>query len=282
MIRVRVVMVTAAACVLLLAACAGGPKPAEQGPMVTVEPGAKLATLKTVSFSPTLVKYQSSLVIHNNADVDLNLDRIDWSVDLCDAELFTDVSKNLKRTRAGGDLVVPFNFQVATSDIADQGFDLYSEQELRVTVRGEVSPARRCGLDPVPFTATLSVPLPRVPDVTYLGSDGDPLTDKWRLHFTVTNRSSFPITLASVKTFVELNNEKYSLVHTKGVTDLAPGVATPVDLQMENSPAQALSMVLNLATNRNLRMNLTGQITCTSPYGQILVPLDLEEALTGG
>jgi hypothetical protein len=78
-----------------------------------------------------------------------------------------------------------------------------------------------------------------------------------------------------------LNGKKYSLVHTHGQTALPPGVATAVDLQMESSPAKALSMALNLATNRSLRFNITGQVTCSTPYGWVFIPLDLEEGLFG-
>jgi hypothetical protein len=269
--------VIAAAAALALAGCASEP----QGPMISVPPTVSVTSFKSVSFSPALVKYQSAIRIHNNADADLDLQKISWGVDLFDTELFTDGTRGLKRTRAGGDLVVPFNFQVSTRDIANQGIDLFAEETLRVTVRGEVYAADRYGLDPVPFTQTVTVPLPRIPDVAYLGSDGDPLTDAWRLHFSVTNRSSFPISLDSVKTFVELNGKKYSLVHTRGAAPLTPGVATPVDLQMETSPGKALSMALNIITNRDLRFTLSGQVTCSTEYGAILIPLDLDEALYG-
>ena len=271
-------IVLAAAGALFLAGCASEP----QGPMVSTPPTVSVSAFRSVSFSPTLVKYQANVLIHNNADSDIDFQRIDWAVDLFDTELFTDSTKAPKRMHANGDQVVPFGFQVATQDIANQGIDLFSEQSLKVTLRGELFTAARYGMDPVPFTATVTVPLPRIPDVAYLGSEGDPLTDAWRLHFSVTNKSSFPITLDSVKTFVDLNGKKYSLVHTKGQTILQPGVATPVDLQMETSPGKALSMTLNIITNRDLRFNLTGQITCTTDYGSIFIPMDLEEALYGG
>ena len=270
------VFVIGAACALVIAGCASQP----QGPMISTPPTVSVSSFNSVSFSPTLVKYEAKVLIHNNADAELEFQRADFAVDLFDTELFTD-SSSLRRLKAGGDLTVPFNFQVATKDIANQGIDLFSEESLRVTLRGEVRTAVRYGMDPVLFTATVTVPLPRTPDVAYLGSEGDPLTDAWRLHFNVTNRSSFPITLSSVKTFVVLNGKKYSLVHTHGETELPTGVATPVDLQMETSPGKALSMALNLAANRSLRFNLTGTVTCKTQYGWIYIPLDLEEALYG-
>ena len=268
--------VIGAACALLVAGCASQP----QGPMVSTPPTVSVSSFQSASFSPTLVKYEAKVLIHNNADADLEFQRVDFAVDLFDNELFTD-SSSLKRMKAGGDLNVPFSFQIAVKDIQNQGIDVLAEQSLRVTLRGEVRTAVRYGMDPVPFTATVTVPLPRMPNVAYLGSEGDPLTDAWRLHFNVTNNNSFPVTLSSVKTFVVLNGKRYSLVHTHGETELQPGAATPVDLQMETTPGKALSMALNLATNRNLRFNLTGQVTCKTQYGWIFIPLDLEEALYG-
>jgi len=265
----------AVSAVLLVAGCAS------QGPMVSTPPTVSVSSFQSTSFSPTLVKYEARVLVHNNAGAVLELQRIDYAVDLFDTQLFTDSSSGLKRTNPNGDQTFTFGFQIATKDIADQGIDLLSEQSLRVTFRGEVRTAARYGMDPVPFTATVTVPLPRMPDVNYLGSEGDPLTDAWRLHFNVTNNNSFPVTLSSVKTFVVLNGKKYSLVHTHGETELSSGVATPVDLQMETSPGKALSMALNLATNRSLRFNLTGMVTCNTQYGWVFIPLDLEEALYG-
>jgi len=276
--RYASVLALGAAGALLLASCASQP----QGPMVSTPPTVSVSSFQSISFSPTLVKYEAKVLIHNKADAELEFQRVDWAVDLFDTELFTDSFSGPKRMKAGGDQTVPFGFQIATKDIANQGIDLLAEESLRVTFRGEVRTAARYGMDPVPFTATVTVPLPRMPDVSYLGSEGDPLSDAWRLHFNVTNNNSFPVTLSSVKTFVVLNAKKYSLVHTKGETVLQPGVVTPVDLQMETTPGKALSMALNLATNRNLRFNLTGQVTCKTQYGWIFIPLDLEEALYGG
>jgi hypothetical protein len=270
-------LVIAASCALLLAACASQPAP---GPMVSVPPAVSVSSFQSVSFSPTLVKYEAKVLVHNNADVDLEMGSIDYAVDLFDTELFAD-SERAGKTRANGDQVASFPFQVAVKDIRAQGIDVLAEQGLRVTFHGVVRTAARYGMDPVPFTATSVVPLPRIPDVSYTGSDGDPLTDSWRLHFTVTNGNPFPVTLSSVKTYIVLNGKKYALVHTRGQTDLPPGVATTVDLRMENSPGKTLSMALNLATNRSPRFNITGQVTCSTPYGWVFIPLDLEEGLFG-
>ena len=50
---------------------------------------------------------------------------------------------------------------------------------------------------------------------------------------------------------------------------------------METSPGKTLSMALNVITSRGVRFNLTGQVTCTTDYGSIFIPLSLDEALYG-
>jgi hypothetical protein len=260
-----------AACAALIAGCAS------QGPIVSTPPTVTVSSLESTSFSPTLAKYEAKILIHNNAGADMEFQRADYAVDLFDTQLFTDSFSGLKRTKGNGDQTVTFPFQVAMGDIANQGIDLLAEQSLRVTFRGEVYTAARYGMDPVPFTATVTVPIPRMPEVTYVGTDGEPLSDSWRINFTVRNPNSFPFTLTTVKTFLVLNGKRYSLLHTHGATELKPGETAPVVLQMETSPGKALSMALNLATNRNLRFNLTGMVTFKTPYGWVFIPMDLEK-----
>jgi LEA14-like dessication related protein len=117
-----------------------------------------------------------------------------------------------------------------------------------------------------------------MPEIAFVGTEGEPLTNSWRINFNVVNPNSFPFTLTAVKTFLVLNGKKYSLLQTQGAVEMKPGDTTPVSLQMENSPGKALSMALNLASNRDLRFNITGSVTCKTPYGWIFIPLDLEEA----
>jgi LEA14-like dessication related protein len=266
-------LVICAVCTLLAAGCAS------QGPIVTTPPTVTVSSFASISFSPTLAKYEAKILIHNNGGADLELRGIDYAVDLFDTQLFTDSFAGLRVMHGNGDQTVTYSFQIAMKDVANQGVDLLSEQSLRVTLRGEVHTAARYGMDPRPFSGTVTVPIPRMPEVSYVGSEGDPLSDAWRITFNVTNTNSFPFTLTSVKTFLDLNGKKYSMLHTHGAIDLKPGESAPVVLQMENSPGKTLSMALNLATNRDLRWNLTGTVTFKTPYGWIFIPLNAEEGL---
>jgi LEA14-like dessication related protein len=131
----------------------------------------------------------------------------------------------------------------------------------------------------VPFTQTITIPIPKMPDVTYVGSEGEPFSSAFRLNFQVTNPNSFPFTLTSVKTFLEISGKKYSLLHTRKSTDFQPGETQPVVLQMENSPGKTLIMALNLAADPHPTFNITGTVTFSTPYGWIFIPLSLEETL---
>jgi hypothetical protein len=268
--KIAAVLIT---CAALLVGCAS------QGAVVTAPPTVSVSSLESTSFSPTLARYEAKILIHNNAGAEMDFQRVDYAVDLFDNQLFTDSFNGLKRTNANADQTVTFPFQIAMSDIAQQGIDLLSEQSLRVTFRGNVYTAVRYGMDPVPFTATVTVPIPRIPDIGYVGSEGTPLSDEWRLNFGVMNTNSFPLTLTEVKTYLVLNGKKYSLLHTRGAIELKQGEASPVVLRMENSPGKTLSMALNLAANKSVRFNITGQVTFKTPYGWIFIPLDLEETL---
>jgi hypothetical protein len=271
--KIAALLVGSAVCAVLLGGCAS------QRPIVSTPPTVTVSSLQSTSFSPTLAKYVAKILIHNNAGEDIEFQRVDYAVDLFDTQLFTDSFNGLKRTRGNDDQTVTFPFQIAMEDIANQGVELLSEQGLRVTFRGEVYTAARYGMDPVAFTATATVPLPKIPELSYVGTEGSPLSDAWRVNFSVTNTNSFPLTLTSVKTFLVLNGKRYSLLHTRGAIDMQPGEAKPVMLQMENSPGKTLSMALNLAQNQVVRFNITGEVTFKSPYGWIFIPVNLEETL---
>ncbi len=252
---------------------------ASEGPMVTSEPAVSVSVFKSLSFTPQRIEFDARVLIQNTAPVELEVRRVNFAVDLYDQELFTDSFTDLKRTSANGRQTVSFPFHIGMSDVMNQSPDLLAQGSLRVTFRGEVYTARRYGLEPVPFTQTLTIPVPKLPDVAYQGSEGEPFSDSFRLNFQVTNGNSFPMTLTSVKTFLVINQKKFSLLHTHGATDFQPGETQPVVLQMENSPGKTLLMALNLAANPHPDFNITGTVTFSTPYGWVFIPLNLVETL---
>jgi len=252
---------------------------ASQGPMVTTPPTVSVSTFKSVSFTPQRIEFDAKILVENTAPVVMELRKVDFAVDLYDEELFADSVRDLNRTPANGSLIVPFPFHIVMKDVTAQSPDLLAEDTLRVTLRGQVHTAARYGLDPVPFAQTLEIPVPRMPDVSYVGSEGEPFSNAFRLNFQVTNTNSYPLTMTSAKTFLVINDRKYSLLRTRKSSEIQPGETQPVSLQMENSPGKTLSMALNLATHPHLEFNITGTLTFNTPYGWIFIPLNLDETL---
>ncbi|MGA2761877.1 MAG: LEA type 2 family protein [Spirochaetia bacterium] len=252
---------------------------ASQAPMVTTQPTVSVSNFTSVSFTPQRIEFDAKILIQNNAPVDLDVQKVDFAVDMYDQALFTDSFNRLKRTSANGTQTVAFPFHIAMNDVAAQAPDLLAEGVLRVTFRGQVFTAARYGLDPVPFSQTLEIPVPRLPAITYVGSEGEPFSDAFRLNFQVTNTNTFPLTLTSVKTFLVINGSKYSLLHTQKSVDVQPGETQPIALQMESSPGKTLRMALNLAQHPNPTFDITGTVTFNTPYGWIFIPVSLEEIL---
>ena len=128
-----------------------------------------------------------------------------------------------------------------------------SEESVRVTFRGEVYPAAKDGFDAIPFTDTIVIPIPKVPIVALSGIEGVPLTDSFVVTFSVKNTNTFPFSVDTIQTFLELNQSRYSLLHTEQSTEMQPGESGIVILRMENAKGKALGMALNLAQSSDRR-----------------------------
>jgi len=174
---------------------------------------------------------------------------------------------------------VTFPFQITMPNLATLAPDLTAEGNLRVTFRGQLYANPRYGMQPIPFTQTLTIPIPKLPQVSYAGTSGEPFSGAFQVNLQVKNPNTFPFTLTSVKSFLVINGRKYSLLRTRESLDFQSGETQPVVLRMETPPGKALSMALNLATNPNPQFNITGEVTFDTPYGWIFIPMDLQETL---
>jgi LEA14-like dessication related protein len=248
-------------------------------PMVTVQPSVSVSDLKSISFSPQRIEFDARVLILNNAPVDLQVRRVDWAVDLYDQQLFTASVTDVRGTNANGSQTISLPFHIGMRDVTAQSPDLAAEGKLKVTLRGQVVTAASYGLPPVPFTQTTEIPVPKLPDVTYVGTEGEPFSGAFRLNLQATNTNDFPITLASVRTYLVINDNKYSLLHTVGSVDMPPGQTQPVVLQMENPPGKTLIMALDLLRHPNPTFYIMGTVTFKTPYGIIYIPLSLQEYL---
>jgi LEA14-like dessication related protein len=226
--------------------------------------------------TPQVVKFKSVIRIHNRGSQALDFERVDYAVDLYDEELFTSSFDGMKRTRGRKYQTVTFPFQISMQDIMDHSVEVLAEDSMRVTFRGTVYPDRNSGYSSVPFESTISIPLPRIPQVGFAGTEGVPFSDLFLVRLRVSNTNSFPLSIQRVESYLEINDVRYQLLQTNQTTDLQPDTWETITLEMENTPGKTLSMVLNTLQSPEPELNIGGTIECLSSYGWIIMPFDLE------
>ena len=260
----------AAAMGLLFAGCAS------QGPRVVEPPEVRVSWFNSTVIRPELVKFEAKIVIENRMSAPLDFQRVDYAVDLLDTELFTDSFDGLKRTNGYRNQTVTFPFQIVMKDIVDQSVGILAEGGMRVTFRGTVYPGVSTGFAPAPFARTILIPLPRVPEVFFAGFDGVPLSDLFRIRLRVRNTNSFPLTVSSLDSYLQINQQRYTLLYNEQSVELPPGGSGTVVLRMEQTPGKTLSMALSTLQSPNPEFSVGGTFEFRSPYGWIIIPVQLE------
>jgi LEA14-like dessication related protein len=254
--------------VLFLAGCASSP-----GPVVPTPPSVQVTQLDSLVFTPDVIKFRAKVVIRNRMRAGLDLQKVDYGVDVHDQPVFSDSFAALQPIKSNGRQTVTFPFQIAMDDILDRAVDVLAEEQLRVSFRGQVYPV---GFDPVPFEATRTIPLPKIPAISLVGTRSSPVERTFTVLLRITNTNTFPLNLKSIDSYLEMNGTKYGLLRTEESTEIQPGSAEIVALTVEQSTAKTLSMILNIAqSGGSLQFALGGEIRCQTPYGLIFVPLRL-------
>jgi LEA14-like dessication related protein len=255
---------------LVLVACA------TRGPIVPQPPSVSVTRFNSYSISPQLVKFEAQIVIRNRMPLDLDFARVDYAVDLFEKQLFSDTFDGLKRTRGNGTQTVTFPFQIAMEDIANSAAELVAEGSLRVTFRGEVYPAGDFAFAAIPFSKTIELPIPQIPIVAFQRVESLPLGNQVRISLLVRNTNSFPISIESIDSYLEINDDQFRLLHTEQSTEIPSGSARTVVLEMHNTPGKTLGIVLSLLQSPTRQFTVVGNVECGSPYGRIYIPLKLE------
>lgn len=254
--------------VLLLAGCAS-----KSGPVVPTPPSVQFTQFDSLVITPDVIKFQVKLLIRNRMRAGLDLQKVDYGVDLHDKLLFIDSFAELHPIKSNGREVVTVPFQIAMKDVLDQAVDVLAEEQLRVSFRGEVYPV---GFDPVPFQQTKTIPLPKIPAVSLEGTRSSPADRTFTVLLRIKNTNTFPLNVKSIDSYLEMNGTRYSLLRTDGSTEIQPGSAETIPLTVEQSTAKTLSMILNIAQSGSLQFALGGDIRCQTPYGLIFIPLKLD------
>jgi LEA14-like dessication related protein len=250
--------------VLFLASCAA------RGPVVPTPPSVQFTQFDSLVITPEVIKFQVKLLIRNQMNAGLDLQKIDYGAAVHDEPVFTETFVQLYPIKGNGQEVVTFPFQIAMKDVVNRPVDVLAEQAIKVSFRGQVYPV---GFAPVPFEMTKNIPLPKVPAVTLEGTRGSPADRVFTVLLRIENTNTFPLNIKSIDSYLELNGTRYSLLRTQGSTEIRPSSAETVPLTMEQSNGKTLSMVLNMVQSRSVQFAVGGQISCQTPYGLIFIPL---------
>jgi len=265
----RILALAALVLLVVLAGCA------TKGPQTVGPPTVEVTELRSTVFTPDVVKFEARIVIRNQTRDAMEFDRVDYSVDLFSTELFSSSFDQLLRTKSRGQQTVTFPFQIAMKDIAGSAVDLLDQGTLQVTFRGRVYPDPAAGFSSMPFEQTIQLPIPRIPTVSYDGAEGIPLSDGFRVRLRVQNPNAFEVAVDQVDTYLELNDHRYTLVHSVERTNIEPNGSGVVVLQMENTTGKGLSMILNTIQARQAQFSVGGSVTGRTPYGWVYIPIEV-------
>ncbi len=264
----RHVFVVVTLMVLLLAGCA------TRGPIVPQAPTVQVTQFDSLLFTPDVIKFQAKLVIDNRMNTGLNIHEIDYGADVNDTQIFTETFAQLHPMKPHGQQTVTFPFQIAMKDIEKQAVGILADEALRVSFRGEVYPAGDFGFGPIPFRMTRTIPLPKIPSVSIVRTEGSPLRS-FTVFLKIKNTNEFPLNIKSMNSYLELNGTEYSLLSARASTEIEPDGTETVALKMEQSTGKILSMALNIAQSSSIQFNIGGEMSFQTPYGLVYIPLKL-------
>ena len=257
------------ALLLLLPALLGCAAP---GPLVPTPPEVRVSRYGSELITPEVIRFDAAVAIRNVMRGPLEIERVDYAVDLQGELLFEDSFAELHPMGSRVTQTVTLPFQTAMDDVLDRIEGVLIEEAVRVTFRGIVFPV---GFDPIPFQAEQSIPIPRLPEVALDGAQGTPLEGDFTVFVTVRNRNDFPMTIAEVDTHLELNGQRYDLVRTDACTDIAPSAVGRLALTMHNTRGKGLAAVISVVRHQSLDFTLGGSLSCRTPYGLLYLPLEL-------
>ena len=259
----------AALALLLPALCAC----ASSGPVVPTPPDVEVSSYGSELITPAVIRFGAEVVIRNRMRGPLEIERVDYAVDLQGALLFEDSFAALHPMGSRGTQTVTLPFQVAMEDIVDRLEGVLIEESLRVTFHGTVHPV---GFAPIPFAAEQTLPCPRLPEVELAGVHGNPLDGAFTVFVQVRNRNGFPVTVAEVDTYLVLNGNRYELLRTDACSELPPSGAGRLALTMVHTRGKGLGAIISVARKGIEDFSVGGSIACGTPYGLLYLPLELK------
>ena len=247
-----------------LGGCASGP--------VVPKPPTVRAQLRSKVITPEYIDFVGTVVIKNQMRADLDMQQVDYGAELHDAPLFDKSFDGLHSMRPWGTQTVTLPFRVAMKDIASQVEDVLAEESVRVRLSGTVVPV---GWQPIAFTATKVIPVPRPPKISFAGTKGDPMNGEFTVYLDVQNENGFPISCGSMQTWLKLNDKRYDLLRTEQFSDLGTGQRGRVALTMRRTRGKGISMIVNVIKNQAVELRLGGAMSFQSPHGLFHLPVEV-------
>jgi hypothetical protein len=260
-----------AVCFLIAGLAAGC---ATRGPVVPQVPTVQVTQLDSLLFTPEVIKFQAKIMIKNRMAGGLKFEKVDFGADVQGKPIFTESFSQLKVMRAYDQQTITFPFQIALRDIKDRAVDILAEEGLRITFRGEVHPDGQYGFGSIPFSQTRTIPFPRVPTITVARTEGSPLK-VFTVFLKIKNSNTFPLSLQSLDSYIEINGTRYQLLRTEGPLEIKPHAEELVALKMEQTTGSKMSMALNIVSSSSLQFAIGGDMKCGTPYGLVHLPLKL-------
>ncbi len=248
---------------------------ASKGPVVPVPPTVRVTVLNSTVITPDVVKFRARILINNNMNAPLDFEKVDYGANLFDKPLFSDTFTGMKRTNSNGTETVNFPFQISMKDILAQDVALLAEGNLRVEFHGVVFPAAASGFAPVRFSRTVQIPIPKIPTISFQGTEGSIVGTRFSVRLSVHNSNDFDMTVDSVDSFLDLNGQRYTLLHTRQESAIPANGEGTVTLSMENSVGKTLSFALNALQGNNAKFTVGGTIVCSTPYGFVYIPIGI-------
>lgn len=253
---------------LFFTACASGP-------VVPMPPQVEVSQFGATVITPDAMEFVGKVVIHNEMNGPLEIEKVDYDVQLHDNQLFADTFAELHPMRSHGTQTVTLPFHIAMKDVAKQVEDVLAEEGVRVTLSGTVVPK---GFGPIAFSATKVVPVPKMPLVAIDGVSGNPMEGEFTVCLRVQNTNDFPMSFGSVETFVRLNGKKYDLLRSESFDSLPAGGSGRVALTMRHTRGKSISMFVNMAKNHSAEFTVGGSLSCQTPHGLFCVPVELSSS----
>lgn len=251
------------------------PACASSGPVEPVPPRVEVREFNSTLITPEAIDFVGTVAIVNQMSGPLQIQKVDYSADLHGQPYMSESFTDLKAMRSRGTQTVTLPIRVPMQQLVKQIEDVLAEESVRVTLSGTVFPV---GFDPIPFTATKVIPVPRIPKIALDGAQGNPLEGAFTVFLKVENTNRFPIDFRSIESFLTLNGKRYDLLQTESFRCVQPGASGRIALAMRQTRGKGLSMLVNVVKNQSADFVVGGAIQCQTPHGLFQLPVELSSS----